>query len=261
MRLRVIGMKTNNSSLYTCPMHPEVKEQKPGPCPKCGMALELIDISPSVESSEYTCPMHPQIVRDQPGNCPICGMALEPRKITVNAKNPELINMTRRFWIGVVLTLPLIVVMISEILPGRPIQQLPGRLLGWIEFAIATPVVLWAGLPFFERGWESVVHRSLNMFTLISIGAGSAYLYSVVAVVAPGIFPATFRDRSGNLGLYFEASAIITVLVLLGQVLELKARSQTSSAIKGSGRDSSGRSHSCSTWRKGSDGWLCHRRA
>jgi Cu+-exporting ATPase len=233
MRLRVIGMKTNNSSLYTCPMHPEVKEQKPGPCPKCGMALELIDISPSVESSEYTCPMHPQIVRDQPGNCPICGMALEPRKITVNAKNPELINMTRRFWIGVVLTLPLIVVMISEILPGRPIQQLPGRLLGWIEFAIATPVVLWAGLPFFERGWESVVHRSLNMFTLISIGAGSAYLYSVVAVVAPGIFPATFRDRSGNLGLYFEASAIITVLVLLGQVLELKARSQTSSAIKG----------------------------
>jgi Cu+-exporting ATPase len=214
-------------------MHPEVKEQKPGPCPKCGMALELIDISPSVESSEYTCPMHPQIVRDQPGNCPICGMALEPRKITVNAKNPELINMTRRFWIGVVLTLPLIVVMISEILPGRPIQQLPGRLLGWIEFAIATPVVLWAGLPFFERGWESVVHRSLNMFTLISIGAGSAYLYSVVAVVAPGIFPATFRDRSGNLGLYFEASAIITVLVLLGQVLELKARSQTSSAIKG----------------------------
>src|SRR6266851_3079265 len=184
-------------------------------------------------SGEYTCPMHPQIVRDQPGSCPICGMALEPRNVTANASNPELDDMTRRFWIGVVLTIPLLAVMVSDILPGHPLQHLlPGQLLGWIEFALATPVVLWAGWPFFERGWASIVHRSPNMFTLIAIGTGAAYLYSVAAVVAPGIFPSTFRDTSGNLGLYFEAAAVITVLVLLGQVLELKARSQTSSAIK-----------------------------
>jgi Cu+-exporting ATPase len=218
---------------YTCPMHPEVQADKPGSCPKCGMALEPVDLSATTERVEYTCPMHPQIVRDQPGSCPICGMALEPRNVTANASNPELDDMTRRFWIGVVLTIPLLAVMVSDILPGHPLQHLlPGQLLGWIEFALATPVVLWAGLPFFERGWASIVHRSPNMFTLIAIGTGAAYLYSVAAVVAPGIFPATFRDTSGNLGLYFEAAAVIMVLVLLGQVLELKARSQTSSAIK-----------------------------
>ena len=186
--------------------------------------------------ADYTCPMHPEIVLDKPGNCPICGMALEPRDVpsdSADSHNPELVNMTRRFWVGVALTVPLLAVMVSDILPGHPIQHLlPGAWLGWIEFALATPVVLWAGWPFFERGWESIVNRSPNMFTLISIGAGSAYLYSVVAVIAPGIFPATFRDMSGNLGVYFEAAAVITVLVLLGQVLELKARSQTSSAIK-----------------------------
>jgi Cu+-exporting ATPase len=160
-------------------------------------------------------------------------MALEPRTVSVGDENPELVSMTRRFWIGAALTLPLLAVMVSDILPGHPIQHLiSGALLGWIEFALATPVVLWAGWPFFERGWQSVVHRSPNMFTLIAIGSGSAYLYSVAAVVAPGIFPAAFRDMSGNLGLYFEAAAVITVLVLLGQVLELKARSQTSGAIK-----------------------------
>jgi Cu+-exporting ATPase len=218
---------------YTCPMHPDVHQPGPGNCPKCGMALEPATVTAPGPRTEYTCPMHPQIVRDRPGNCPICGMALEPRDVVANETNPELVDMSRRFWIGVALTLPLLAVMVSDILPGHPLQHLlPGRLLGWIEFAIATPVVLWAGWPFFERGWESVFHRSPNMFTLIAIGAGSAYLYSVVAVVAPGIFPATFRDMSGNLGLYFEAAAVITVLVLLGQVLELKARSQTSSAIK-----------------------------
>src|ERR1035437_4383377 len=183
--------------------------------------------------TEYTCPMHPQIVRDQPGSCPICGMALEPRNVSADSANPELVTMTRRFWIGVALTLPLLAVMVSDVLAGHPLQRLlPGQLLGWIELALATPVVLWAGWPFFERGWASIVHRSLNMFTLIAIGTGAAYLYSVDAVVAPDIFPSTFRDMSGNLGLYFEAAAVITVLVLLGQVLELKARSQTSSAIK-----------------------------
>src|ERR1035437_9001517 len=218
---------------YICPMHPEVHNSGPGNCPKCGMALEAATMVMPSSRTEYTCPMHPQIVRDQPGSCPICGMALEPRDVTAETANPELVNMTRRFWIGVALTLPLLAVMVSDILPGHPIQHLlSGALLGWIEFALATPVVLWAGWPFFERGWESVVHRSPNMFTLISIGAGSAYLYSVAAVISPGIFPATFRDMSGNLALYFEAASVITVLVLLGQVLELKARSQTSSAIK-----------------------------
>jgi Cu+-exporting ATPase len=218
---------------YTCPMHPEVHKSDPGNCPKCGMALEAATVATPASRTEYTCPMHPEIVRDQPGNCPICGMALEPRDATTDTANPELVDMTRRFWIGVALTFPLLVVMVSDILPGHRIQHLlSGALLGWIEFALATPVVLWAGWPFFERGWESVTNRSPNMFTLIAIGAGSAYLYSVAAVVAPGIFPATFRDMSGNLGLYFEAAAVITVLVLLGQVLELKARSQTSGAIK-----------------------------
>jgi Cu+-exporting ATPase len=214
-------------------MHPEVQADRPGSCPKCGMNLEPVDLSATTERVEYTCPIYPQIVRDQPASCPICGMALEPRHLTGNPSNPELDDMTRRFWTGAVLTFPLPAVMVSDILPGHPLQPLlSGPLLGWIEFALATPVVLWAGLPFFERGWASIVHGSLNMFTLIAIGTGAAYLYSVAAVVAPGIFPSTFRDMSGNIGLYFEASTVITVLVLLGQVLELNARSQTSSAIK-----------------------------
>jgi Cu+-exporting ATPase len=221
------------SGRFTCPMHPEVRTEKPGSCPKCGMALEPVNPASTAGRTEYTCPMHPEIVRDQPGNCPICGMALEPRNVPVGAANSELANMTRRFWVAVGLTLPLLAVMVSDMLPGHPLQHLlPGRWLGWVEFAFATPVVLWAGWPFFERGWASVVHRSPNMFTLVSMGAGAAYLYSLAAVVAPGIFPPTFRDLSGNLALYFEAAAVITALVLLGQVLELKARGQTSSAIK-----------------------------
>jgi len=230
--LTTTAPKAAASAQYTCPMHPEVLSPKPGACPKCGMALEPTQPSPA-EHIEYTCPMHPQIVRDGPGSCPICGMALEPRTVTASAANPELISMTRRLWIGAVLTLPLIAVMVSDVLPGHPLQHLlPGRLLGWMELMLATPVVLWGGWPFFERGGASIVHRSLNMFTLIAIGSGAAYLYSVAAVVAPGLFPATFRDASGNLGLYFEAAAVITVLVLLGQVLELRARSQTGGAIQ-----------------------------
>ncbi len=218
---------------FTCPMHPEVRVKRPGFCPECGMALEPVEPSPAATDAEYTCPMHPEIVRDHPGACPICGMTLEPRTVSTDTANPELTNMTRRFWVAVVLTVPLLAVMVSAMLPGHPLEHLlPGRWLGWVEFALATPVVLWAGWPFFERGWTSVVHRSPNMFTLIAMGAGAAYLYSVAAVFAPGIFPSTFRDMSGNLALYFEAAAVITALVLLGQVLELKARSQTSSAIK-----------------------------
>src|ERR1700691_3605774 len=224
--------KASAPGQYTCPMHPEVLSGKPGACPKCGMALEATEPSTPAERTEYTCPMHPQIVRDGPGTCPICGMALEPRTVTVNAANPELVSMTRRLWIGAVLTLPLLAVMVSDLLPGRPLQQLLGAALGWVEFALATPVVLWGGWPFFERGWASIVHRSLNMFTLIAMGSGAAYLYSLAAVAAPGLFPPTFRDASGHIGLYFEAAAVITVLVLLGQVLELRARSQSSGAIQ-----------------------------
>jgi P-type Cu+ transporter len=229
----ISGPPNSGPVQYTCPMHPEVLSQKAGACPQCGMALESTQPSSVTTRTEYTCPMHPQIVRDGPGACPICGMALEPRTVTAGAANPELTSMTRRLWIGAVLTLPLLAIMVSDVLPGRPLQQfLPGQLLGWIEFALATPVVLWGGWPFFERGWASIVHRSLNMFTLIAIGSGAAYLYSVVAVLAPDLFPATFRDATGNLGLYFEAAAVITVLVLLGQVLELRARSRTGGAIQ-----------------------------
>jgi Cu+-exporting ATPase len=218
---------------FTCPMHPEVHEAKLGSCPKCGMTLEPETTSAPTAHTEYVCPMHPEIVRDQPGNCPICGMTLEPKTITAEETNPEFDAMTRRLWVGIGFTLPLFAVMISDRLPSHPIQHLmAGSSLGWVEFACATPVVLWGGWPFFQRGWASIVSRHLNMFTLISIGSGSAYLYSVAAVFLPQIFPASFRDASGQLGLYFEAAAVITVLVLLGQVLELKARSQTSGAIK-----------------------------
>jgi Cu+-exporting ATPase len=189
--------------------------------------------SKTAGAGKFTCPMHPEIQADGPGSCPICGMALEPRNVSADLANPELRKMTRRFWVAVAFTLPLLAVMVSDILPGHPLQHLlRGLWLGWVEFAFATPVVLWAGWPFFKRGWASVIHRSPNMFTLVAMGAGSAYLYSVAVVVAPSMFPDTFRDRSGNLALYFEASAVITALVLLGQVLELKARSQTSGAIK-----------------------------
>jgi Cu+-exporting ATPase len=197
------------------------------------MALEAATIAAPTMRTQYTCPMHPQIVRNEPGNCPICGMTLEPMTAAANEANPELDSMTRRFWVCAALTLPLLAVMVSDILPGHVLQHLlKGQLLGWFEFAIATPVVVWGGLPFFQRGWASIISRNLNMFTLISIGAGSAYLYSVVAVVLPQLFPPSFRDMSGQLRLYFEAAAVITVLVLLGQVLELRARSQTSGAIK-----------------------------
>ena len=199
-------------------------EADPGKYDGSAPVVSISSVPTSSASAEYTCPMHPEIVRSGPGACPICGMALEPRTVTAGETNPELKSMTRRLWIGAVLTVPLLAIMFSDLMPGR--------MLGWIEFALATPVVLWGGWPFFERGWASIVHRSLNMFTLIAIGTGAAYLYSLVAVAVPSLFPATFRDASGNLGLYFEPAAVITVLVLLGQVLELRARSQTSGAIQ-----------------------------
>lgn len=183
------------------------------------------------EQGQYTCPMHPEVVQDEPGDCPICGMALEPKTVTLEEEtNPELVDMTRRFWTGVVLTFPLLVLVMSEMLFGRPL--VPAGTGKWLQLILATPVVLWGGKPFFERGYRSIVNRSLNMFTLIAIGTGVAYLYSLVAAVLPGIFPDAFRGPTGEVAIYFEAAAVITTLVLLGQVLELKARSKTSEAIK-----------------------------
>src|SRR5262245_22101790 len=219
---------------YTCPMDPEVVQTGPGACPKCGMALEPMTPASPATKTEYVCPMHPQIVRDEPGSCPICGMALEPRVVTLEEEeNPELKDMKRRFWVSVVLTLPVLFLAMSEMIPGQPIRHaLSPRLLTLIQFALATPVVLWGGWPFFERGWASIVNRSPNMFTLIAIGTGAAWLYSVIATFLPDIFPASFRGHGGEVAVYFEAAAVITTLVLLGQVLELRARSRTSSAIK-----------------------------
>ena len=181
----------------------------------------------------YTCPMHPQIVRDAPGSCPICGMALEPREVTAEHANPELADMTRRLWISIALAAPMLALMVSAFIPSTLMQQLfSPRIWAWIEFGLATPVVLWCGLPFFARGWQSVVHRSLNMFTLISLGTGSAYIYSVLATIVPQIFPSSLRGSGGEIDVYFEPAAVIVALVLLGQVMELRARSQTSSAIR-----------------------------
>jgi Cu+-exporting ATPase len=196
-------------------------------------AASLKPPSKAAPQGEYTCPMHPQIVRDAPGSCPICGMALELREGTVEESNPELADMTRRLWISVALAVPMLALMVSAFLPSMPLQHLfSARVWAWIEFALATPVVLWCGLPFFVRGWQSVVHRSLNMFTLIALGTGSAYLYSVFATVVPQIFPPSFRGDGGQIDVYFEPAAVIVALVLLGQVMELRARSQTSSAIR-----------------------------
>ncbi len=218
---------------YTCPMDPEIRQNEPGACPKCGMALEPLAISDPAIKVEYTCPMHPEIVRNEPGFCPICGMALEPRTVSGEERNEELLDMTRRFKISLVLTIPLVFIAMSDMIPGEPVHALLSpRILKYIQLALSAPAVLWGGWPFFKRGWASMVNRSLNMFTLIAIGTGVAFWYSVVATFFPNIFPDSFRSQDGEVGVYFEVSAVIVTLVLLGQVLELRARSQTSSAIK-----------------------------
>jgi Cu+-exporting ATPase len=217
---------------YVCPMCPEVRESTPKPCPKCGMALE--PENPVASKVEYTCPMHPEVVRSEPGSCPICGMALESRTVTAHQQeNPELADMSLRFWIALAFTTPLLAAAMADMLPGMPVQHaLPGGWLPWLELALASPVVLWAGWPFFQRGWASVANRSTNMFTLIAMGTGVAYLFSLVSTVVPGIFPVSFRQTSGIPPIYFEAAAAIVTLVLLGQVLELRARSHTGAAIR-----------------------------
>ena len=218
------------AATYICPMDPEVRQPGPGACPKCGMALEP-EIPMAATRTQWTCPMHPEIVRDQPGSCPVCGMALEPMTVrAADEENPELHDMTRRFRWSVTLSLPLVAFAMSRM---GPLAHVVSPELGnWIEFLLATPVVLWCGRPFFVRGWASIKFRSPNMFTLIAMGVGVAYVYSAVATILPQLFPPSLRTMHGLPAVYFEAAAAIIALVLLGQVLELKARSRTSSAIR-----------------------------
>ena len=215
-------------------MHPEVRQAGPGNCPKCGMALESAGPPQLDTQIEWTCPMHPEIVRREPGNCPICGMALEPRTVVADEEgaNPELIDMTRRFWLAAAFTIPLFVVAMGDLLPGEPISRmLSPRARTWLELALATPVCLWSAWPFYVRFVQSLKNKSLNMFTLIGLGVSVAYGYSVVAALAPQIFPESFRE-GGAVAVYFEAAGVIVTLILLGQVLELRARSKTGAAIK-----------------------------
>ncbi|MCX4191466.1 heavy metal translocating P-type ATPase [Methylophaga sp. OBS1] len=218
---------------YICPMCEGVRQAGPGSCPKCGMALEPESPQLGNTRTEYTCPMHPQIVQDHPGNCPICGMALEANTVEVEENNSELKDMSRRFWIGAVLTLPVfIITMLLDMAPALLPASIPTQRWYWLEFLLATPVVLWAGWPFFIRAVQSVKTMNLNMFTLIGLGVSVAWLYSVIALIFPAIFPTSMQHADGSVAVYFEAAAVITVLVLLGQVLELRARSQTNTAIK-----------------------------
>ncbi|MCB1095998.1 MAG: heavy metal translocating P-type ATPase [Verrucomicrobiae bacterium] len=217
---------------WTCPMHPEVVSDNPGDCPKCGMALEQVPVLSG--ATIYTCPMHPEIEQDRPGDCPICGMPLEPKVGSAADEHAahEIRDLSRKFWIGLTLTIPVLVLAMGGMIPALRLHEiLPMSVSKWIEFAFATPVIVWAGSMFFVKGWRSILNRSPNMFTLIMLGVGAAYLFSAVAVLAPGLFPDSFR-KGGEVGLYFEAGAVIIVLVLLGQLLEAKARSQTGQAIK-----------------------------
>ena len=204
--------------LYTCPMHPEIRQDHPGSCPKCGMALEAVAPAPPLSKTEYVCPMHPQIVRPEPGNCPICGMTLEPRIVSAGEEiSPELADMTRRFWIATALTVPLILIEMSDMIRGQPLQRVvPASMRVWIELALSTPAVLWAGWPLFVRGWQSIVNRSLNMFTLIGMGVGVAYGYSLsqpssriyfpIPSAAPMV-PCRFTSRRPPLSLRWCCSA------------------------------------------------------
>ena len=217
---------------YTCPMHPEVLSDKPGSCPKCGMALEPVRPKAVKQGAIYTCPMHPQIEQDHPGSCPICGMALEPKSAQHEAEDDsELRDMTRRFWVSAVLTVPVLLLAMLPML-GVPVHHWLGATAhSWLQLILSTPVVLWGGWPFFERGGRSIVTWNLNMFTLIAIGTGAAYLYSLIAVLFPHLIPENFQHH-GTVEVYFEAAAVIITLVLLGQVLELRARRRTGAAIR-----------------------------
>ena len=221
-------------AVYTCPMHPEVREESPGECSKCGMHLEPT-IPETVETkTEWTCPMHPEIVRYEAGDCPKCGMALEPRTVTAEEQeDQEYIHMRNRFWVSVVLTLPVLLIAMHHAFGLSFLEEVLGaNRLHWAEFILATPVVLWGGWIFYVRAWKSIRTWNLNMFTLIGLGTAVAYIYSIVALLFPRIFPASFRSAGGTVQVYFEAAAVIITLVLLGQMLELRARSRTGAAIK-----------------------------
>ena len=217
---------------YTCPMHPEVRRPEAGPCPLCGMALERLP--GAAGDAAYRCPMHPEAVADQPGPCPVCGMALEAQNVSVNEEaNPELADMSRRFWGCAVVSLPVMLLAMMEMMPNHPWSMYMTRTLCvWLQFLLTTPVVFWGGWPFFQRGWASVVNRSTNMFTLISVGVGAAYLFSVAALWFPRLFPQSYRAADGYVPVFFESAAVIVTLVLLGQVLELRARARTGDAIR-----------------------------
>jgi len=231
------AVKPSAAAKYFCPMCPGVESNQPGECPKCGMALErnLAWVKPAEGKTIYTCPMHPEVQQDHPGDCPKCGMALELKSVSAAAddeENIELRDMTARFRIGAALTLPVFFLAMAHMIPGLGEQSwVRGDVSRWIQFVLTVPVVCWAGWPFFKRGWRSVATRHLNMFTLIAIGVGAAFVFSAVAMLLPGLFPDTMH-HGGRVGIYFEAAAMVVVLVLLGQVLELRARSRTGSAIK-----------------------------
>ncbi len=224
---------SDGATIYTCPMHPEIRQPNPGNCPKCGMALEPAGVARPAIKTDYVCPMHPEVIQDHPSNCPKCGMALEPRTIPTEEENPELVDMTRRFWVSAVLAVPVfLLAMTVDLLPSLLPEGLSMHYVQWIEFVLATPVVLWGGWPFFVRAWQSVRTWNLNMFTLIGLGVSVAWVYSVVALLFPQIFPPIMQMEGGMVDVYFEAAAVITALVLLGQVLELRARSRTNAAIQ-----------------------------
>ncbi|MBD3610101.1 MAG: heavy metal translocating P-type ATPase [Gammaproteobacteria bacterium] len=230
----ISGLHSTAGGVYTCPMHPEIQQQGPGSCPKCGMALEPKDHPVPSQKIEYTCPMHPEIVQDHPGSCPKCGMALEPRSVVADEEeNAELDYMTRRFWFSTALAIPVFLsAMLSEFWPQQVGALINPVWRQWLELLLATPVVIWGGWIFYVRAVQSVITWNLNMFTLIGLGISVAWTFSVVAVLMPGIFPASVHNEFGLVPVYFEAAAVITTLVLLGQVLELRARSRTNAAIK-----------------------------
>jgi Cu+-exporting ATPase len=222
------GEPSAAGTTYVCPMDPEIRQSKPGACPKCGMALEP-EVPVVAGATQYVCPMHPEVIRAAPGLCPICGMALEARAgSAAEADSPELVDMRRRFWVSLALTLPIFFIAMSDLLPG---QALSPALGAWTQLALSVPVVLWGGRPFFERGWASLVNRSLNMFTLIALGTAAAFSFSLFALLFPGLVPHA-SGHGGMPALYFESASVIVTLVLLGQVLELRARRATSGAIR-----------------------------
>ena len=225
----------SSAAKYYCPMCEGVESDKPGDCPKCGMRLERNPAYQPSTKTIWTCPMHPEVQQDHPGACPKCGMSLEPMggDSDEDEEKAEILTLKRKTVVAGALTVPVLFLAFDSMVPGFNLEQwISAKLQGWLEFLFATPVILWAGWMFFTRGWQSIVNRSLNMFTLIMLGVGAAYIYSLIAVLAPGIFPDSFRGHGGQVELYFEAASVITTLILLGQWLEARARSQTGQAIK-----------------------------